>query len=219
VVDIKGPSSVGFRVSGDVGDTAYLRARSGNATSQLVRLEIEGETNCSLSLEGKGTGNIIVNKSLRGSAANTLQCGTSSFPWAGGFTQAAFTVTSDETHKGKPEPLARGSLNIAVESDESTMGAAYADKILDAWSEVDLVQFQYLDRIEEKGQDGARWHFGVIAQRAKEAFERHGLDAHRFGFLCYDEWDDQYAQVQTNEGEVVVKTRLVEKPVVVTKTR
>ncbi|MBW9468648.1 hypothetical protein FHC09_22355, partial [Enterobacter roggenkampii] len=38
VVDIKGPSSVGFRVSGDVGDTAYLRARSGNATSQLVRL-------------------------------------------------------------------------------------------------------------------------------------------------------------------------------------
>lgn len=32
---------------------------------------------------------------------------------------------------------------------------------------------------------------GVIAQRTIEAISRHGLDAHRFAFLCYDEWDYQ----------------------------
>ncbi|EFB5266553.1 head-binding protein, partial [Escherichia coli] len=61
--------------------------------------------------------------------------------------------------------------------------------------------------------------FGVIAQRAKEAFERHGLDVHRFGFFCFDEWDDQYTKVQTNEGVMVTKTRITTVPVQVTKTR
>lgn len=183
VVDIKGPSSVGFRVSGDVGDTAYLRARSGNSASQLVRLEAEGEINCSISMEGKGTGNIIVNKALRPSAANALQCGISSFPWAGGFTQTAFTVTSDADCKSDPLLM--------------------TDAILDAAAEVQLVQYQYLDRIEEKGPDGARWHFGAIAQRYVEAFERHGLDAHRFGFICYDEWGDAPAVIDEDTGEVI----------------
>nr|WP_250693322.1 tail fiber domain-containing protein [Escherichia coli] len=66
------------------------------------------------------------------------------------------------------------------------MEDSYADIILDAWAEVDFVQFQFIDRIEAKGDDGARWHFGIIAQRAKEAFERHGLDPHSFAFFCYD---------------------------------
>ena len=156
---------------------------------------------------------------LTPSVAATYNCGTNSRPWAGGFTQAAFTVTSDERHKGKPLMLARGSLTPNVTSDAGMMESPYADKILDAWAEVDFVQFQYLDRIEEKGEDGARWHFGVIAQRAKEAFERHGLDAYRFGFLCYDEWEDQYTKVQTNEGATVTRVVTVERPVSVVKTR
>ena len=154
------------------------------------------------------------------SSAATFNCGTSALPWAGGFTQTAFNVTSDEHHKTKNPPiLARGLLELPVSSDESAMQPAFADAILDAWAEVNFVQFQYLDRVEAKGEDGARWHFGVIAQRVKEAFERHGLDAHLFGFLCYDEWDDHYEKVQTNVGVEVTKTRLVERPVSVIKTR
>ncbi|MCG5088133.1 tail fiber domain-containing protein [Escherichia coli] len=66
------------------------------------------------------------------------------------------------------------------------MQEPYADDILDAWGEIDFVKFQYIDRIEAKGDDGARWHVGIIAQRAQEAFIRHGLDPHRFAFFCYD---------------------------------
>lgn len=137
------------------------------------------------------------------SSAATHNCGTNSLPWAGGFTQSAFTVTSDERHKGKLLMLARGNLDPAVTSDAGMMESSYADKILDAWAEVDFVQFQYLDRVEEKGEDGARWHFGVVAQRAKEAFERHGLDAHRFGFLCYDEWGPSPAIIDETTGETI----------------
>lgn len=66
-------------------------------------------------------------------------------------------------------------------------------------AEVDFVQFKYLDRVEAKGEDGARWHFGVIAHRAIEAFERHGLNAHQ----CYDEWDDSPAVIDENTGNVI----------------
>ena len=66
------------------------------------------------------------------------------------------------------------------------------------------MQFQFIDRIEVKGDDGARWHFGIIAQRAKEAFERHGLDPHKFAFFCYDEWQSTPEILDEETGEVVV---------------
>ncbi|HDS3404938.1 TPA: tail fiber domain-containing protein [Citrobacter freundii] len=144
-------------------------------------------------------------RGLTPSVAATYNCGSNSLPWAGGFTQSAFTVTSDERHKGKPLMLARGSLTPNVTSDAGMMESPYADKILDAWAEVDFVQFQYLDRIEEKGEDGARWHFGVIAQRAVEAFSRHGLDAFEFGFACYDEWGAAEEVIDDESGEVIVE--------------
>lgn len=126
------------------------------------------------------------------SASATYSCGTASLPWAGGFTQAAFTVTSDEHSK--------------------TELLVITDDILDAWQEVDLAQYQYLDRVEAKGVDGARWHFGTGARRVVDVFARHGLDAHRFAFICYDEWEAKYRQEQTNEGAMVTKTRIVQCP-------
>ncbi len=100
--------------------------------------------------------------------ANTFTCGTAGRPWSGGFTQTAFTVTSDE--RAKMEPL------------------EITDDMLDAWSEVEWCQYKFRDRVDEKGES-ARWHHGVVAQRVAEAFARHGLDPHEYGFFCYDEWD------------------------------
>ena len=77
--------------------------------------------------------------------------------------------------------------------------------MLDAWAEVNLVQYKYLDRVAEKGEDAARWHFGVVAQRAIEAFTRHGLDASKYGFLCYDKWEASPEIIDEESGEVLTK--------------
>ncbi|MFM5244303.1 tail fiber domain-containing protein [Aeromonas caviae] len=190
-----------------VGLTRYDVAVGGNKVEirgaeqgKSVRvLAIGKDTDINLTLHGKGTGNVMVASSLRPETANMLTCGTAGAPWSGGFTQAAFTVTSDERLKTSPLEI--------------------TDAMLDAAAEVDWVQYQYLDRVEAKGSDGARWHFGAIAQRFVEAFERHGLDPYRFAFICYDEWEDQYVKVQINEGETVTKTRTVSQQVMVTTTR
>lgn len=164
------------------GQPNYLAMRPAAANNPPA-IGVNGpDANIDLRLSPKGAGTIRLDASVTPTspgAASTV--GTSGRYWAGGFTQTAFTVVSDERDKTE-------RVNIT-------------DAMLDAWSEVDFVQFQYVDRVEAKGVDGARWHFGVIAQRAKEAFERHGLDAHRFGFLCYDEWEDEWSRVQIGDSD------------------
>ena len=57
-------------------------------------------------------------------------------------------------------------------------------------------QYKFKDAVEKKA-DGARWHFGLIAQRVKVAFESEGLNAFAYGLLCYDEWEDKYIEHPT----------------------
>lgn len=105
---------------------------------------------------------------IRPSADNSFACGTTNYRFAQ-FSAATGTInTSDAREKTEPLPI--------------------DDLVLDAWGDVQLVCFQWLDAIRRKGQDLARWHFGVIAQQVRDAFLAHGLDGTRYGLLCYDEW-------------------------------
>lgn len=163
-----GDGAVSLAIGG--GTSSQVRLFTSDGTSRAVSL-----TNGNVRLPTSSTGYLqLGSDAMTPDSTNTYALGSASRAWSGGFTQSAFTVVSDARDKTEP-------LNIS-------------DALLDAWSEVDFVQFQYLDRIEEKGADSARWHFGIIAQRAKEAFERHGIDAHRYGFLCFDSWDDVYEE-------------------------
>jgi len=60
-------------------------------------------------------------------------------------------------------------------------------------------KFRFKDAVEKKGDD-ARIHVGVIAQEVKAAFEAEGLDGHRYGVLCYDEWEDDGGVMQNRYG-------------------
>lgn len=184
-----------FRVEAKANTVNYARVSPGLTGGDVVVAAEGGDADINLRLSSKGGGQLLVGATLRPSTANAFSCGTSGSPWSGGFTQAAFTVTSDERYKSVPEEI--------------------TDAMLDAAAEVDWCMFQYLDRIEVKGEDHARWHFGAMAQRFVEAFDRHGLDAHDYAFICYDEWGDQYIKVQVNEGETVKATRPIERPVMV----
>lgn len=113
-------------------------------------------------------------------AANTYTCGTAALPWSGGFTQSAFTVTSDERRKEDIAPI--------------------PDEVLDAWAEVEYLQFRLRDRVAEKGDD-ARIHTGVIAQRVRDVFLAHNIDPYAYGVLGLDKWDASEAEYMTWEEE------------------
>lgn len=77
--------------------------------------------------------------------------------------------------------------------------AEYPDAVLDAWGEVELRQFLFKDAVKKKG-DAARIHAGVVAQQVVQAFKDKGLDATRYGLLCYDRWDDEYETVEVEDA-------------------
>ena len=97
-----------------------------------------------------------------------------------------------------------GTINT---SDERLKGniTAIPDDVLDAWGEVGWYQYQFKDAIAEKGES-ARLHTGAIAQRINSVFESHGLDASRYGLLCYDEWDADSA-VRDEQGNITTPAR------------
>ena len=79
----------------------------------------------------------------------------------------------------------------------------FPDEVLDAWGEVDFVQFQMLDAVAEKGAEAARLHSGVIAQQIDAVFKAHGLDASRYGLFCWDSWVAEPERVDEETGAVI----------------
>ncbi len=107
---------------------------------------------------------------LRPTGDNTQTLGAAANRWSVVYAGTGTINTSDEREKQQVNPI-----------DEA---------VLRAWARVEYTQFRFNDAVALKG-DGARWHFGVIAQRVKEAFEAEGLDPFAYGVLCYDQWDEQ----------------------------
>ena len=54
-------------------------------------------------------------------------------------------------------------------------------------------QFLFKDAVAEKGSDGAVSISDYIAQQVIAAFASEGLDAMRYGIVCYDKWDAREA--------------------------
>ncbi|EHK6278503.1 tail fiber domain-containing protein [Escherichia coli] len=102
---------------------------------------------------------------------------------------------------------ANGTINTS-DGREKSDPVIISDAILDAWGDVSIIAFQWLNMIAEKGSD-ARWHFGVIAQQVRDAFAAHGIDGTKFGLLCYDEWDDVY-EPEVEMREVIYREEVSE---------
>lgn len=91
---------------------------------------------------------------------------------------------------------ATGTINTSDERVKTDI-QSIDNAIFKAWAKVEYCQYKFIDSIEKKGSN-ARWHFGCIAQRIKEAFESEGLDAFEYGLLCYDEWESEPEIVDEN---------------------
>ena len=107
----------------------------------------------------------------------------------------------DASHLWSQLYAAAGSINTS-DAKEKQAVESYPDAVLDAWGDVEFRQFLFNDAVEKKGA-AARLHSGVIAQQVVEAFTRHGVDATRYGLLCYDEWPDEYETVEVEDTPAV----------------
>lgn len=106
--------------------------------------------------------------------------GTAGYRWKNLYLAGTVRETSDRNQKEQIENI--------------------PDEVLDAWAEVNYVQFKYKKAVAEKG-DKARKHIGLIAQQIYEVFTKHGLDPFEYGILGYDEWEEQQ-EIVNSLGEV-----------------
>jgi len=104
---------------------------------------------------------------------------------------------------------ATGAINTSDERQKQQIKPIDATA-LSAWAKVEYCQYKFNDAVEKKG-DNARWHFGLVAQRVKEAFESEGLNAFEYGVLCFDEWEDEFVDVAIEKTrQVLVGTEVIE---------
>ena len=97
-----------------------------------------------------------------------------------------------------------GTINTSDEREKESIDAI-PDNVLDAWEDVDFVQFNFSDALQKKGEN-ARLHCGLVSQQVARAFSAHGLDASRYGLYCYDQWEAQPKEVDEN-GNVTMEAK------------
>ena len=74
------------------------------------------------------------------------------------------------------------------------------DKLLDAWEDVDLVQFKYNDAVDQK-KDKARLHTGYVVQQIDKACKSHGVDVSQYGLYCHEEYPERTEEVEVEQAD------------------
>lgn len=55
--------------------------------------------------------------------------------------------------------------------------------------------YKWLSAIAEKGEENARKHIGMTVQRAIEIMSENNLNPFDYGFICYNEWGDEFRTI------------------------
>ena len=74
------------------------------------------------------------------------------------------------------------------------------DKLLDAWEDVNLVQFKYNDAVDQK-KDKARLHTGYVVQQIDSACKSHGVDISEYGLYCHEEYPEETEEVEVEQKD------------------
>ncbi|MGE2346606.1 tail fiber domain-containing protein [Enterobacter asburiae] len=114
---------------------------------------------------------------------NTLACGQPSTRWSTVYAATGTISTSDGRYKSEPLDLSDAEKKTAQEI-----------KLL-------IKKYKFKDSMKIKG-DGARWHFGVLAQEVKSTFEENGLNPEEYGLFCYDYQEYIPATYDDNGNEI-----------------
>ena len=74
------------------------------------------------------------------------------------------------------------------------------DKLLDAWEDIEPVQFKYNDAVSQKG-DNARLHTGYVVQQIDKACSDHGVDISEYGLFCHEEYPEETEEVEVEQKD------------------
>ena len=74
------------------------------------------------------------------------------------------------------------------------------DKLLNAWEDVNLVQFKYNDAVDAK-KDKARLHTGYVVQQIDSACKSHGVDVSAYGLYCHEEYPEETEEVEVEQAD------------------
>jgi len=129
-----------------------------------------------------GSGKVVVaTNSLRPWTDNSISCGIGAQRWTEIYAVNGTINTSDATEKQQVRELSESEQRVAQR----------VKKLIRA--------FKWNDAVAAKG-DGARTHFGVMAQDVQSAFAAEGLDASQYGLFCSDTWTTLDGTSQTRLG-------------------
>jgi len=129
-----------------------------------------------------GTNRLLlgVGGSVRPGTDNAQTLGDGSLRWSTVYAGTGTINTSDAREKTSVRSLSAAEL-AAASALAKEFGA-----------------YQFLAAIEEKSAE-AREHIGMTVQRAIEIMEQHELDPMRYGFICYDEWEEVRTPARVEE--------------------
>jgi hypothetical protein len=84
-----------------------------------------------------------------------------------------------------------GTINTSDAREKTSVDELTADELSAAKQlSKEIGTYKFLSAIAQKG-DAARKHVGMTVQRAIEIMEANNLDPFAYGFICYDEWEEQ----------------------------
>ena len=133
-------------------------------------------------------------------------------PSSGKWVLSAVNASSRKNLQGSPNgTLTWDGQPIQYGSDQRLKQqiAEIDDKLLDAWEDVDLVQFKYNDAVDQKG-DNARLHTGYVVQQIDKACKSHGVDVSAYGLYCHEEYPQETEEVEVEQADgTKVKERKV----------
>ena len=72
--------------------------------------------------------------------------------------------------------------------------------LLDAWQDVDLVQFKYNDAVDAK-KDKARLHTGYVVQQIDSACKSHNVDISEYGLYCHEEYPQETEEIEVEQAD------------------
>lgn len=187
-----------FSNNGDVsllGD-AYIQGNSSIGGYAYITRVVDGSGNRTAQFRETASGVGVVVGNFPGvplnlfapSADNAVACGWVLGRWSAVYAANGTIQTSDQREKTKVRAFTQPELSVAMRLAG------------------EIGFFKWLEAIEKKAEDGARWHCGQTVQFIMACFDAEGLDPFAYGAICYDSMD-AVPDVRDEDGLVIVPGR------------